>query len=390
MLLSVIVPVYNVENYLEKCIQSIRNQQYYELEIILVDDGSTDASGRLCEELAKQDERIRVFHTANQGAASARKLGITYAQGTYIAFVDSDDYIEPEMYQEMMAFVLVDNAELVTSGLRYEWKNKSRIMLDSIEEGMYERAAVETEILPRLIYNQEKDAQGITASVSNKIFKKELLEQFVYEIDERIVLGEDGALIYSYAALAEKIMILHKCWYHYVQHEGSVMRSASLDSFESLYALKEYFYKFFQQYDFFPVVESQIKHYVGAFLNDTVRSVYDIGMCRIYSMFPYERIPKGSRIVLYGAGRVGISYWTCIQNGDYATVAAWVDGNYQNITLPDAVLEAPENILEKEFDYVVIAVAEEAACNAIRKRLKDMGVREEQIVWKISPVNVYS
>lgn len=390
MLLSVIVPVYNVENYIEKCIQSICEQQYRELEIVLVDDGSTDGSGHLCDELAKQDSRIKVYHQVNHGAASARKLGVRSAQGEFIAFVDSDDYIEPEMYREMMEFVRRDHAELVTSGLRYEWQNKSRMMMDSIEEGIYERGKIEQEILPRLIYNREKDAQGITASVSNKIFKKELLERFVYEIDEKIVLGEDGALIYAYAALAKKIVVLHKCWYHYVQHGGSVMRSASLESFEALYALKEFFYQFFRQYDFFPVIEPQIKHYVGAFLNDVVRSVYHIGLCRIYSMFPYELIPQGSRIILYGAGRVGVSYWSCLQNGDYASVTAWVDGNYQKVSLPYAVVEAPESIMEKEYDYVVIAVAEEAARDAICERLQTMGVRKEQMVWKISPIDVYS
>lgn len=390
MLLSVIVAVYNVENYLRKCIQSIIDQQYENLEIILVDDGSTDASGAICDEFKKQDSRIKVLHTVNKGAATARKLGVSNANGKYIAFVDSDDWIEPEMYQEMMKLCTRNDADLVTSGLLYEWPDKSRIMTDSIEEGIYGKKEIQKHIIPRLIYNGGKNAQGITASASNKIYKKELLKRFIDRIDEKIVLGEDAALIYPYVALVEKIVVTHKCWYHYIQHDGSVMRSASLASFEALYALEKYFYDFFRKYDFFKDIELQIKHYVGAFINDTVRSVYNISMCKIYFVFPYELVPQNSKVILYGAGRVGISYWNSIKNGSYATVISWVDGNYQNVFMEEAVLEAPESISEKEFDYVVIAVEEERAKEAIRNKLIGMGVDEKKIVWKINHINVYS
>ena len=97
--ISVIVPVYNSINCLERCVASIRRQTYPELEILLIDDGSTDGTGKLCEELARQDGRIRVYHKANGGASSARNLGIARAEGEFLGFVDSDDYIEPDTYE---------------------------------------------------------------------------------------------------------------------------------------------------------------------------------------------------------------------------------------------------------------------------------------------------
>lgn len=100
-LISIIVPVYNVQEYLPRCVESLQNQTYPQIEILLVDDGSTDKSSVLCDRLAKKDQRIRVFHKKNGGSSSARNLGIAEARGEYLGFVDSDDYVEPDMYQRL-------------------------------------------------------------------------------------------------------------------------------------------------------------------------------------------------------------------------------------------------------------------------------------------------
>ena len=112
-LISVIVPVYNIKEYLDRCVRSIMNQTYQNLEILLVDDGSTDGSGELCEKLAKEDTRIRVFHKKNGGSSSARNLGIREAKGEYLGFIDSDDYIEPDMYELLADGIVRYGLEMV-------------------------------------------------------------------------------------------------------------------------------------------------------------------------------------------------------------------------------------------------------------------------------------
>lgn len=112
-LISVIVPVYNVIEWLPRCVESIRRQTYPNLEIILVDDGSTDNSGALAEKMALEDKRVRVFHKENGGTSSARNLGISKARGDYIGFVDSDDYIEPQMYEKLLGVALAENLLMV-------------------------------------------------------------------------------------------------------------------------------------------------------------------------------------------------------------------------------------------------------------------------------------
>ena len=116
-LLSVIIPVYNVEAYLNKCIKSVVRQTYQNLEIILVDDGSIDGCGRICDEWKKKDPRIRVLHKKNGGSTSARQQGFRLAVGDYVACVDSDDWIEADMYEYLMGIAVASNSDIVTSGL---------------------------------------------------------------------------------------------------------------------------------------------------------------------------------------------------------------------------------------------------------------------------------
>ena len=116
-LISIIVPVYKAEKLLERCVNSITSQTYTNLEILLIDDGSPDNSGKICDELAQKDNRITVIHTKNGGAAKARNIGIDKAKGEYIAFVDSDDYIEPEMYQILLSALKDSGADIACSGI---------------------------------------------------------------------------------------------------------------------------------------------------------------------------------------------------------------------------------------------------------------------------------
>lgn len=115
-LISVIIPVYNIMEYLPRCVRSVTGQTYHNLEILLVDDGSTDGTGKLCDELGQRDDRIRVFHKANGGSSSARNFGLDQAHGQYVGFVDSDDYIEPDAYEKLMQGIMETGASIAQMG----------------------------------------------------------------------------------------------------------------------------------------------------------------------------------------------------------------------------------------------------------------------------------
>ncbi len=127
-MISVFVPVYRVENYLEKCLDSITGQTYTDLEILLIDDGSPDRCGEICDRYADVDHRIQVFHTENHGLSSARNLGLEHAKGEYIGFVDSDDWIEPDMFARLLAAIEDNNADIAVCGRVMEYPDKKEVI----------------------------------------------------------------------------------------------------------------------------------------------------------------------------------------------------------------------------------------------------------------------
>lgn len=161
-MISVIVPVYNVEPYVRKCLDSIINQTYRDLEILVVDDGSTDRSGEICDEYVKQDERVQVFHTENKGLSAARNLGLDKATGEWIGFVDSDDWIEPDMYEKLLRRAEETGTDIVECGGCTDYMTKS------IRRPAFQGTANGAEALEALIRNE------IWTQVWNKIWSHHL------------------------------------------------------------------------------------------------------------------------------------------------------------------------------------------------------------------------
>lgn len=135
--ISVVVPVYNVEQYLEKCVNSIINQTYKNLEIILVDDGATDKSGKLCDELAKLDNRIMVYHKKNGGLSDARNYGVERATGDYIGFVDGDDYIDAEMYEKLYEAIKKENVDVAECNLKIIYSDRVELFTEKKYYSVY-------------------------------------------------------------------------------------------------------------------------------------------------------------------------------------------------------------------------------------------------------------
>ena len=149
--ISVIVPVYKTEQYLCACVDSILHQSYSDLEVILVDDGSPDNCPQICDDYAQRDERVRVIHQNNAGVAAARNAGLDAACGEYITFVDSDDWIDPDMYAGMMEMANAHDCDVVMCDCLKEYENRSQVYSHDIRAGFYDRAQLEQEYFPHLL-----------------------------------------------------------------------------------------------------------------------------------------------------------------------------------------------------------------------------------------------
>lgn len=214
-LISVIVPIYNSRPYLEKCFRSIVNQSYQQLEIILVDDGSTDGSGELCDELCRRDERVRVIHKKNGGTGSAKNAGLAAAHGEYIALVDSDDWIEPGMYLALKKMMDRDHAQIGVCGIQKvnDAGQKSYYNDDLSEKTVFSREAALIE-LPK--------NERITNSMCNKLFHVETIKDL--KMNENIAY-DDNPFVPQCIARAERIAYTAEPFYCYYQREDSVSRT---------------------------------------------------------------------------------------------------------------------------------------------------------------------
>ena len=229
-LISVVLPVYNVEKYLNKSVESVCGQTYSNLEIILVDDGSTDHSGILCDEYAKKDSRISVIHEENSGLSVARNTGIEKALGDYIAFVDSDDWIAPEMIASLYERICADQADLAICG--YKTADEEDNMLDQcvVENMVLEKM----QALRLLTLNDEKGAAfGI---VCNKLYKKELFTEIRFP---RGKLHEDAFVMHRIVDLCSIVSVIGDYYYYYRQRNSSITKQEysvkRLDCAEAFY-----------------------------------------------------------------------------------------------------------------------------------------------------------
>jgi len=251
IILSVIVPVYNSALYLQKCIDSILRQTFSGLEIILVDDGSMDESGKICDEYTKKYENIRCIHKQNEGACYARRDGICIAKGEYIGFVDSDDWIEAEMYEVLMCGVLEDHADIVTSGFIFE---SGYTLVDLFPAGFYKEDECNI-IYKSMVYEPEIMRSGITCSVCTKIYKKKLLEQYLEQVPSGLRVWEDLSYVYLPFLRAKCIQITHWTFYHYTQREDSTSHRYDLSLFEKTVKAFRIIQSIYSQYEQFMIIQ---------------------------------------------------------------------------------------------------------------------------------------
>lgn len=210
--LSVIVPVYKVEPYIHKCVDSILGQTYTNLEVILVDDGSPDNCGKICDEYAAKDKRVKVIHKKNGGLSDARNAGIDISTGNIIGFIDSDDYIEARMYQEMIDYMEHNNLDIVCADTNQVKGNKIKFKPRYKKNYVWNKQEALSEILNGNLDN----------AAWNKIYKREIIGNTRFPQGR---VYEDVATIYKFIYNADKVGYLSKPYYYYVKRKGSIVTS---------------------------------------------------------------------------------------------------------------------------------------------------------------------
>lgn len=233
--ISIVIPVYNAEEYLERCINSILSQSEKNIEVILVNDGSTDHSYDICLCFQKQDTRVLAINKPNGGPHSARKTGTNYATSPYIAFVDSDDWIEEGLIEKLHEQISQNDADLVVCGFVYDEAAKTTVNLNQIKTGVYQGENLKEEVWCRMLCDNNSISTKLIPSMCAKLFRTEKLKPIVNDLEDMISMGEDLCCSFSYVLQSKRIVVDNNNWgYHYCCQEESITKIHDPLYFEKL------------------------------------------------------------------------------------------------------------------------------------------------------------
>lgn len=241
--ISIIVPVYNVEKYLRKCIESIQKQTFYNIEIILVDDGSTDNSSKICDDFANRDKRIKVFHLENGGVSRARNYGMDKAIGKYIMFCDSDDYVDEKWCEILYKYIEKYPSSWINCGM------KVINLFDSCEFNAIYDFKKNVSFIDKMEYYKLLKC-GIAPYSGNKIFSKEKLKNNNIKFDENRSLGEDVIFTIEYLKLCDNILCINEYLYYYIRYgENTLTTKYVWNEFDTVADLYKYRKDFISEED---------------------------------------------------------------------------------------------------------------------------------------------
>jgi glycosyltransferase involved in cell wall biosynthesis len=356
--LSVIVPVYNTALYLRECLDSICRQDFYDMEIILVDDGSTDGSPDICDEYSYKDNRIKVIHKRNEGLVRARKTGINAARGKYILYVDSDDWIEPGMIRTMYGSMAGNHVDMVLCGRSKDTGKTCRKIFQGFADGRYGREDLVKSIYPYMIVNGAFFRWGISPNMWDKMFRREILADIQNNVNDCLTMGEDAACSYPYMLKADSIYIINKCFYHYRQVSSSMTsRTGNADEERGRFSvLYRSVHETLKSIKNDKCILKQWKEYLLFLMLPRADYLYR-GFDRLDYLFPFPDVRKGSRIIIYGAGEYGWRLYRYLQTTHFCEPVLLADINYAELNKQGIPARSPETINDVDCDCIVVPMS---------------------------------
>lgn len=312
---SIIVAIYEVEKYLEKCVQSVIAQTYKNLEIILVDDGSPDNAPVICDAFAEFDKRVKVIHKKNEGSVFARRDGLNIASGKYVLMVDGDDWMDEGFVEKLVIAAEQNNSDVVVDSFVKAYELKEVKNKGSVFSGTYTGENLEL-MKKQLIYSGDYFNFGINPALWNKLFETEKLRTYYKDIPQLITLGEDFAVTMPYLASAECITIIDSdSFYHYRQREDSMVNAYNPKLITNVRNL----FRYLQGLNWDEKYKNQLNYYYSWIIASLIKNqVHSNGTWRdkrqkIKEIYALPHIHN----ILYGINVSSLKYkllFTCVKN----------------------------------------------------------------------------
>ncbi len=379
-MITVIIPMYNTENCIERCLNSVVSQNFSDLEIIVVDDGSTDGSADKVRALAQKDQRIRLIEQENHGLVYSRKVGINKATGEYVLFVDSDDYLESDVVEKMAVLAKDNQADVVACGAIFEVdgsRTNGKTVKNYAEAKLYADGEVK-ELKEKLFCAADFCTMALLPFLWNKLWKTELIKEFVLRADDRFAVGEDVAIGFPAIMAAKRVFVSDYAGYHYCQRQTSMMRNTTGDDREYANACRIYRYllALSDELNWSANTKEGLQRFL---INQMLTRCYE----KINRDMKIEKLAgftesMPDKLVIYGAGELGKAVYSYA--AERTEVVAWIDKDAEylralgyNVALPDET-DIPGDC------PVIVAVFDERAVGYIRQYLISRGVAPERII----------
>jgi len=376
---SVIVSVYNLEEYIGECIESILNQTFSDFELIVVDDGSTDNSFRIIEQYAKLDARVVAVYQENQGVTYARNNGVRHATGDYIMFSDGDDYYGEDMIETLYNTMLEQDVEMVLNQSYYKvYKEKIEVHSSKIPVGLYTYENKKMQHMLENLWDEKNGSANVVSFLWLNLYKKEVFEKVQLAIPQDITFHEDSTCIYALLAEIDKIFVMDRPLYYYRMREGSSSISLKTRYLTDLNERYVFVKEYFERNLCSKSLMKQLKY----------RTLNDMLSCRLFMrkpisfyMFPYEKIEKNSKVVFYGAGMVAKSYYKQIVTNQYCDIVAVADIRAKEIKFENCQVKEPKECMQMQYDYILVCILRAEVAEKIKAELcEKYGLDENKVI----------
>lgn len=384
--ISIIVPAYNVENFLPSCIESIITQTYSNFELIIVNDGSTDSSGDICNSFAKNDDRIKVIHQENKGLVKARQSGLQLASGKYILYIDGDDYVESRFCELLIKETYNFDADIVIGGYIRNYRGRMITVNNILPAGRYENGEIE-KIWDKMIFTGDFFSHGISTYSWGKLFKRDILIPIQMAIPSNITIGEDAACVYPFISKSSKLVITSASNYHYVQHQSSMLKSFSnvKSEIEKLSSLFSFMLDFFKDHKYFEKFYIQLKPY---FLSQLmIRSGGLLKNNNGDSLLIGNIVYKNEKIAIYNSGTFGQKIFRRLNEEKFENVI-WIDEDADLCNQDQLPVHDPKILNSLEFDKIFIASLNPFYINKVQNELLLLGYTNDKI-FKFQKIGEY-
>ena len=374
-LVSIIIPIYNGEMFLDKCVQSAINQSYKNIEVILVDDGSTDSSGEMCDNYASKDNRIKVIHKINGGLVSSRKAGLRASTGDYILYIDGDDWIETDLVKHYMNQVFEFKADVVISSHIVNLEGREDVLLNTLPSCVYNKDKLTSVIYPKMLYTGKFSQFGVFSYSWGKLYRKELLLENQLKVDESLTIGEDALCLYPTLLDANTLVILEQPYYHYRQRANSLIKTLRTIEISKMQKVYDDFKKIFYDKGVLDIMLPQLQYYLLSLL---VINTEGPSLNNVEELYPFGKIKEN--LIIYGGGTFGQHLYKKITNYKTHNVLTWIDKKHEHYSKLGLPVMGFDEIKSLKYDAVIIALIDEDNSNQALLKLVEHGIDKEKII----------